>query len=157
MGYYLKNGYAITFVSGKKFDESIIKFAINKGISNILIDQPTSMISSEYDEKLKQNGFKVTRNDYRSVYDANYAQNSNIKYSKIIFTEYKDIRTSLLASYVGLQKNYVNILVNEGNVDKSTNKLLTTSIQNGVYIGKTQENFEKLAKKLDLYYKIEQK
>lgn len=157
MGYYLKNGYAITFVSGKKFDESIIKFAINKGISNILIDQPTSMISSEYDEKLKQNGFKVTRNDYRSVYDANYAQNSNIKYSKIIFTEYKDIRTSLLASYVGLQKNYVNILVNEGNVDKTTNKLLTTSIQNGVYIGKSQENFEKLAKKLELYYKVEQK
>ncbi|MDU2545860.1 MAG: N-acetylmuramoyl-L-alanine amidase, partial [Finegoldia magna] len=116
-----------------------------------------TIISSEYDEKLKQNGFKVTRNGYKSVYDANYVQNSDIKYSKIIFTEYKDIRTSLLASYVSLQKNYVNILVNEGNVDKTTNKLLTTSVQNGVYIGKKEENFEKLANKLDLYYKVEQK
>ena len=153
----MKSGYAITFVDGKKFDDSIIKFAIDKGISNILIDQPTSIISSEYDEKLKQNGFKITRNNYKSVYDANYTQNTNIKYSKIIFTEYKDIRTSLLASFVSLQKNYVNILVNEGNVDKTTNKLLTTSIQNGVYIGNREENFKKLAKKLDLYYKVEQK
>lgn len=54
MGYYLKNGYAITFVQGKKFDESITKFAIDKGISNILIDQPTSIISREYDEKLNK-------------------------------------------------------------------------------------------------------
>ncbi|WP_297810188.1 cell wall-binding repeat-containing protein [uncultured Finegoldia sp.] len=155
IGSYLKNGFAISFVNGKKFDDSIIKLAIDRGISKVIIDQPYSVVGKIYDDKLKENGFKVIRNDYKSVYEANFSQNSGINYSKIIFTDYKDTRATLLSSYVCISKNYVNVLVNEGNVDKTTNKLLSTSTKPAVYIGRSESNFTNLAKKLELFYKID--
>lgn len=155
MAYYLKNGYLISFVDGEKYDDSVRKLLIDKGISNVIIVQPSSVLSKEYDVKLKESGLKVTRENYNSIYEANYSKNSNIKYSKIIFTEYKDRRASLLASYAGLQKNYINVLVNEGNADLTTKEILSRRTTDGVYIGNNELFFKKLAQKLELFYEID--